>query len=277
MFVYMGRFLADVKPEQKQQMLGTSKPWMLNWIHWGWVSTIHGKIIVCVFRWARKNDDDHHLALNIYGSLGLFSWWVGCYWCIPKFCLLMGSQSPSWACFPWLLILEMPWHLQLKFLVCLSPSGCVYFVYICVFFFFLPASVSFSPLTAVTSPSCLACFPRAFLMLPTVMFSPGWELQLTTDVTCLMPRSQQPFVNWFLVQWQFFCFGDPTETANWKGPHAHWLLSHHQRFFLQSVLNTFIFFWEGADCEHFEAAPNSGILTQGGIFGVTLMSGIPVS
>lgn len=32
--------------------------------------------------------------------------------------------------------------------------------------------------------------------------------------------------------------------------------------------NTFIF-WEGADCEHFEAAPNTGILTRAGIFGVT--------
>lgn len=182
--------------------------------------------VVCVlFRWAGKDyhHHHHHLLVNICGSLGLFSWWVGSCWCIPKFCLFMGSQSSSWACFPWLLILEMPWHLQLKFLeFVLSFWLCIF----CVYLFFFPSSLCCLIFSSLLFDSyCLSQLPCLFSQgIPPAAHSNVFTrlgIAVTTDVTCLMPRSWQPFVNWFLVQRQFFCFGNPTKTVNWKGPCGH--------------------------------------------------------
>lgn len=234
-FVYTWWWLlAVVKSQQKQQMLRTSKTWLLNCLHLGWV-------YICVlFRWAGRAH--HHLPLHICGSLGLFSWWVGCCWCIPKFCLLMGIQSPSWACLPWLLMLEMSWHLQLKLSVYLPPSGHAYFVCICRCF---PCSFC-----------CLMFFDSSHLSQLPCLFSQGIPRAAHSNVFSRLGIAANHRCYLFDAKiMAALCELVPApETSfqkQWTGR------DHHQRFLLQSVLNMFIF-WGGTNCEHFEAAPNSG-------------------
>lgn len=130
----------------------------------------------------------------------------------------------------------------------------------------------FSPccLTPITSPSCLACFPRAFL---SSAHNNGLA-RVESTATHLKPGSQRSNVNRFLVQRQFLCFGNPTKPLNWEGVIIGSCLLIGRYVF--PVLVSFLYlwavlhtpFWPGTHCERFEAVPSSGVLTQGGIFAV---------